>query len=110
MQQQTSRTAPSTEVAGTEHRQAYGTAKTENLRDSGLWRLLLPGFIGVSCLLLIGTPLIILTLLFMTTIQANEPQMLWLWATMAVIELAVVAFIVWGLLKRFILSNNYSTN
>ncbi|HET9920685.1 MAG TPA: hypothetical protein VFQ30_12630, partial [Ktedonobacteraceae bacterium] len=27
-----------------EHRQAYGTAKTENLRDSGLWRVLLPAF------------------------------------------------------------------
>src|SRR5205814_9457037 len=96
MQQQTSRTAPSTEVAGTEHRQAYGTAKTENLRDSGLYRLLLPGFIIVACLLLVGTPLIILTLLFVTTIQANEMSLLWLWAAMAVVEFAVVGFIVWG--------------
>src|SRR6266480_4537866 len=72
-----------------EHREAYGTAKTENLRDSGLWRILLPGFIGVACLALLGTPLIILTMLFMY----SEAQFIWLWVTMTVIELALVGFV-----------------
>ena len=44
----TSKTLPeSTEVAATEHRQAYGTSKTENLRDSGLWRIILPAFLRI---------------------------------------------------------------
>ena len=30
------------EKPASEARQAYGTAKTENLRDSGLWRIVLP--------------------------------------------------------------------
>ena len=107
MEEQTARAATAA-VASTEHREAYGTAKTENLRDSGLWRLLLPGFIILSCLLLVGTPVIILTLLFVTTIQKGENNFLWLWAAMSVVELAVVGFIVWGLYKRFISSNSYS--
>ena len=41
------------EVPEREHRQSYGTAKTENLRDSGLWRTLLPAAIVVFCLALL---------------------------------------------------------
>src|ERR1051326_769130 len=44
----TSRVAPFSrpmEVTATEHRQVYGTAKTENLRDSGAWRIILPTFV-----------------------------------------------------------------
>jgi len=48
-------TAPSAETAGTEHRQAYGTAKTENLRDNGLWRIILPALIIIFCLTLLCT-------------------------------------------------------
>src|SRR6266581_2249950 len=59
----TSKTLPeSTEIAATEHRQSYGTAKTENLRDSGLWRILLPGFILLCCFIVLAVPLIILEL------------------------------------------------
>src|SRR5690242_10540832 len=52
------------ETPAQEHRQAYGTAKTENLRDSGLWRVLLPAFVVLCCLALLAIPLIILTPLF----------------------------------------------
>ncbi len=42
-------TIVSTATVPTKSRQAYGTAKTENLRDSGLWRILVPGFV-TSCM------------------------------------------------------------
>ena len=44
--------AAATGRAESEHRQVYGTAKTENLRDSGLWRLILPAAVVVFCITL----------------------------------------------------------
>lgn len=100
--------APSSEIAGTEHRQAYGTAKTENLRDSGLWRILLPAVVIIFCLTLLAVPLFILVPLLsnsvhaMTHGDAGEGQLLWLWITMIVLEVAMAAFIIWGLCKVFL--------
>lgn len=51
---------PTTEKTGTEHRQALGSAKTENLRDSGWWRIVLPAFVIVCCVALLALPLYIL--------------------------------------------------
>src|SRR5215470_17578260 len=47
-----------------EHRQAYVTAKTENLRDSGTWRYILPGFVVLCCIAVLAIPVVILVLLF----------------------------------------------
>ncbi len=70
----TSKTLPeSTEVAATEHRQAYGTAKTENLRDSGLWRIILPAFVALLCIALLAVPLIILIPLFVRSLPLSLP-------------------------------------
>src|SRR5947207_833889 len=63
----------STEVAATEHRQAYGTAKTENLRDSGLWRIILPAFVALLCIALLAVPLIILIPLFVRSLDVTAP-------------------------------------
>lgn len=93
----------STEVTASEHRQAYGTAKTENLRDSGLWRIILPAFVALLCLALIAVPLIILIPLFVRSLNAAAPthNLWWLWLAMIVLELGVAAVIVWGLTKIF---------
>ena len=80
-----------------EHRQAYGTAKTENLRDSGLWRILLPGFVLLCCLAVLAIPIIILALLL-----HNSPSFVWAWITMLVIEVVIAAIIIRGLWKIFI--------
>ena len=108
-------TAPSTEMAGKEHRQAYGTAKTENLRDSGLWRIILPALIIIFCLTLLAVPLLILIPLLSNSINAigsantGEAQLLWVWITMIVLEVAVAAVIIWGLCKVFLTqAGNYS--
>jgi ABC-type arginine transport system permease subunit len=91
----------------TEHRQAYGTAKTENLRDTGLWRILLPGLVVVCCLALIAIPLIILVMLFNNSLQANAAANLahipltWLWIVMAIVEVGIIVVIVRGLIKIF---------
>lgn len=113
--QQTTITSSSAEVAGTEHRQAYGTAKTENLRDSGLWRIILPALIIIFCLTLLAVPLIILILLLGNAIHAiasgnaSEAQLLWVWITMIVLEVAVAGVIIWGLCKAFLTqAGNYS--
>jgi len=90
-----------------EHRQAYGTAKTENLRDSGLWRLLLPGIVVLFCLLLLAFPLFILIPLLSNAVNAlgtgnhAEASLLWIWITMMVIEVATAILIIWGLCKIF---------
>ena len=93
----------STEVAPSEHRKAYGTAKTENLRDSGAWRILLPAAVILGCLLLLAVPLIILVPLFVNSLDANAQthNLTWLWVSMMVIEVAVAAVIIRGLLKIF---------
>lgn len=108
-------TAPSAEIAGTEHRQAYGTAKTENLRDSGLWRIILPALIIIFCLALLAVPLLILIPLLSNSISAigtantSEANLLWVWITMIVLEVFVAIVIIWGLCKVFLTqAGNYS--
>ena len=94
--------------AETEHRQAYGTAKTENLRDSGLWRILLPALVVVCCVALLAIPLIILVPLLTGSIDAlragnaAESQLMWVWISMIVIEVVVAIVIIRGLLKIFL--------
>jgi ABC-type sulfate transport system permease subunit len=108
-------TAPSAEITGTEHRQAYGTAKTENLRDSGLWRIILPVLIIIFCLTLLAVPLLILIPLLSNSISAigtantGEASLLWVWITMIVLEIFVALVIIWGLCKVFLTqAGNYS--
>ncbi len=89
-----------------EHRQAYGTAKTENLRDSGLWRFILPAAVVLFCAALIVIPLLILIPLLSNAISeagrgGQEGQLIWLWITMIVLELAICAVIIRGLFKIF---------
>src|SRR5690242_17135419 len=69
------------EVTATEHRQVYGTAKTENLRDSGAWRIILPIFVILLCLALLAVPLIILIPLFVNSLNvtAQTHGLVWLW-------------------------------
>ena len=90
-----------------EHRQAYGTAKTENLRDNGLWRIILPAFVLICCLVLLAFPLIILTPLFFNSLDVNAAANLahtpltWIWISMVIIEVGIIAIVVRGLIKIF---------
>lgn len=103
-------TTSSTEITGTEHRQSYGTAKTENLRDSGLWRILLPGFILLCCVIVLATPLIILANLLYGAIVdtgtadvvATHHLLIWVWCVMIVLELGVAAVIIRYFFKTFL--------
>ena len=95
------------ETTGATHLQAYGTAKTENLRDSGLWRILVPGFVLVACLILLAFPLIILTPLLLHSLdplaaanQLGRPET-WIWIVMFLIEIGIIVVIVRGLVKIF---------
>src|SRR5437899_12799700 len=95
------------EIAAAEHREAYRTAKTENLRDNGLWRIILPAFVVVCCLILLSFPLIILTPLFFNSLNstaaanlANIP-LTWIWITMILIEVVIIAIVIRGLIKIF---------
>jgi hypothetical protein len=106
---------PTTEKTGTEHRQALGSAKTENLRDSGWWRIVLPAFIIVCCVALLALPLYILGQLLATTLSANSVinqlhiPLIWLWIAMIVIEVGVAAIIIYGLLRIFLTqAGNYN--
>jgi len=94
----------SSEIVATEHRTAYGTAKTENLRDSGMWRYILPAFVILLCLAILAVPLLILIPLFVNSLDvtAHTPNLTWLWITMIVIEVGVAAIIIYGLLKIFL--------
>src|SRR5207247_5869125 len=74
------------EKPAVEHREAYGTAKTENLRDSGWWRILLPGFVVLCCLAVLAIPLIILALLL-----RNSPAFICTWVVLRIIEFCVAA-------------------
>ncbi len=105
------------EKPATEHRQAYGTAKTENLRDNGLWRIILPAFVLVCCLILLAFPLIILTPLFFKSLEANaaaniaHTPLTWIWITMVIIEVGIIAIVIRGLIKIFMTpAGNYSNN
>src|SRR5579863_3889035 len=103
-------TAP-TERPANEQRQAYGTAKTENLRDSGAWRVLLPAFVVLCCLALLAVPLLILIPLLSDSIDAGSPThaLIWLWISMIVIEVVVASGIIWGLARVFMTqAGNYS--
>ena len=90
-----------------EHREAYGTAKTENLRDSGLWRLLLPLVVISGCLALLAIPLMFLIPLLIKSFDPANPANLqgtpltWLWIVMILLILAVDAVIIRGLGKIF---------
>ena len=92
------------EVPEREHRQSYGTAKTENLRDSGLWRILLPAFVILGCVALLAVPLLILVPLLINSLDASSHTygLAWLWITMTVLEVGVAALIIWGLTKIFL--------
>ena len=99
-----------------EHREAYGTAKTENLRDNGLWRIILPAFVVVCCLILLSFPLIILTPLFFNSLNSNAAANLantpltWVWITMVIIEAVIIAVVIRGLIKIFMTnSGSYSS-
>ena len=91
-----------------EHREAYGTAKTENLRDSGLWRFILPALVVIFCIILFIIPLMILIPLLYNSLQAlnthnaTEGGLIWLWITMIVVEVGIAIVIARGLLKIFL--------
>ncbi|MBV9256542.1 MAG: hypothetical protein JO215_00840 [Ktedonobacteraceae bacterium] len=91
-----------------EHRQAYGTAKTENLRDSGLWRLILPAFVIVCCLVLFAIPLVILVPLLTASLdplsasRAAGDNLVWVWITLIVLSVGIATVVVWGLSKIFL--------
>ena len=90
-----------------EGRKAYGTAKTENLRDSGLWRILLPAVVVAFCLVLVAFPLIILTPLFLHSLDPSAASnvlgkpLTWIWIVMVLVEAGIIAVVVRGLLKIF---------
>jgi hypothetical protein len=97
-------------AGSTEHRQAYGTAKTENLRDSGVWRFVLPAFVVLLCLALLAIPLLILgPLLYGSLAPQQHVQLTWVWIVMILIEVGTAAVIIWGLVKIFMTqAGNYS--
>jgi len=94
----------SSEIVATEHRTAYGTAKTENLRDSGMWRYILPAFVILLCLAILAVPLLILIPLFVNSLDvtSHTHNLTWLWLTMIVLEIGIAALIIYGLLKIFL--------
>lgn len=96
--------AETTESVGSEHRQAYGTAKTENLRDSEAWRFLLPTVVILGCVAILAIPLIILIPLFAGSLDVNSHThgLIWMWVTMIVLEVFLAIFIIRGLLRIFL--------
>ena len=107
MENTTASQTTAVEKPATEGRKAYGTAKTENLRDSGLWRILLPGAVAVFCLVLVAFPLIILTPLFLHSLDPAAASnvlgrpLTWIWIVMVLVEAAIIIVVVRGLLKIF---------
>ncbi len=98
----------------TETRQAYGTAKTENLRDSGLWRVILPGFVILCCLALLIIPLAILIPLLITSLQPGSPSnaasLTWLWIVMIIVVLGAAVIAIRGFLRIFMTqAQNYAS-
>ncbi|WP_376796118.1 hypothetical protein [Thermogemmatispora sp.] len=92
-----------------EERRAFGTAKTESLRDSGWWRIVIPAFVVVASAALFVVPLVLLiTLLATTSLNTSSAvsrlgiPLGWLWIVMIVIEVAIAALIARGLLKIFL--------
>ena len=90
-----------------EVRKAYGTAKTENLRDSGIWRILIPTVVVAFCLMLVAFPLIILTPLFLHSLDPSAASnalgrpLTWIWIVMVLIEAGIIVVVVRGLIKIF---------
>lgn len=90
-----------------EHREAYGTAKTENLRDSGWWRVLLPLVVIGGCLALLAIPLIFLVPLLLKSFDPANPAnvhgtpLSWLWTVMILLILGIDAVIIRGFRKIF---------
>ena len=84
----------------------YGTAKTENLRDSGLWRLILPTVVVLFGLALVAVPLIILIPLLSNSLDPNNAvshiNITWVWIVMILVEMGLVAIIVWGIFRIFL--------
>jgi len=104
------------EVPISESRQAYGTAKTENLQDSGLWRIVLPAFVILCCLALLAIPLIILIPLFSTSLWAGAESnkahisLTWLWIVLIILDVSIAAIAIRGLLKIFMTqAGNYQS-
>jgi hypothetical protein len=99
-----------------ESRQAYGTAKTENLRDSGLWRIALPVFVILCCVALLAIPLIILIPLFSNSLMAGAVSnkehisLTWLWIVLIILDVSIAAIAIRGLLKIFMTqAGNYQS-
>src|ERR1700730_8231185 len=107
MENNTSSQTTVVEKPAAEVRKAYGTAKTENLRDSGLWRILIPAAVAAFCLILVAFPLIILTPLFLDSLNPAAASnvlgrpLTWVWIVMALVEAGVIVVTVRGLLKIF---------
>ncbi len=107
MENNSSSQTTAAEKPSTEERTAYGTAKTENLRDSGLWRILLPAMVAAFCLVLVAFPLIILTPLFLHSLDPAAASnvlgrpLTWVWIVMALVEASIIVVVVRGLLKIF---------
>jgi len=95
-------------VQATEQKKAYGTAKTENLQDSGLWRIIVPIFVIACCVILFAIPLIILIPLLSTSLDPHSASrvaginLVWVWITLIVLALGTAAVIVRGLVKIFL--------
>ena len=92
-----------------------GQQRTKICADSGLWRIILPTSVGLFCFTLFVVPLLILVPLLSNSIlgiinhNPGEAQLLWIWITMIVIEVAIWAVIAYGLLKAFLTqAGNYA--
>jgi hypothetical protein len=91
----------------TEHRQAYGTAKTENLSDSGWWRVLLPLVVLGGSLALLAIPLIFLVPLLFKSFEpryaanVQHTPLTWLWIVMILLVVGLSLVIIRGLIKIF---------
>ena len=100
-------TSQQSQQPATEARKAYGTAKTENLRDSGLWRILIPGIVVAFCLVLVAFPLIILTPLFLHSLYPSAASNVLVrpltgrWIVMVLVEAGIIIVVVRGLIKIF---------
>ena len=91
----------------TEHREAYGTATTENLQDSGWWHVLLPLVVIGGCLAFLAIPLMFLIPLLVKSFDPANPAnqlgypLTWLWIVMILLVLTLDTVIIRGLLKVF---------
>jgi hypothetical protein len=100
-------TAVGSTAPAAEARQALGSAKTENLRDSGLWRILLPVVVVLFCLALLAIPLMFLVPLLFESFNPAGPtgasgaQLTWVWVVMIVLEVTIAAMIIRGLVRVF---------